>query len=80
MNLQRYRNLSGKSNVYAFEVLTDAVIVQFNDKTVYTYQLQKVGTSNLMEMKRLALAGVGLNSLINRTPAIRKGHSGKSIF
>lgn len=75
MTMERYKNLSGQSNVLAYEFLNDGIIVQFNDRTQYIYHVLKVGAGNMSEMKRLAVAGKGLNSFINRTPEIRKGYS-----
>jgi hypothetical protein len=78
MAMQRYKNLGGQSNVHAFELLDDGIIVQFNDRSQYTYQSVKVGGGNLSEMKRLAALGQGLNSFINRNPVVRNGYSEKS--
>lgn len=78
--MQRYKNLGGQSNVLAFELLENGIIVQFNDHTQYTYQSVKVGGGNLSEMKRLAALGQGLNSFINRTPTVRHGYSQKCRF
>lgn len=78
--MQRYKNLSGRSNVYAFELLESGIIVQFNDHSQYTYQSKNIGTFNLTEMQRLATYGQGLNSFISRTPAVKNGYSHKSRF
>jgi hypothetical protein len=80
MTMQQYKNLSGKSNVHAFEHLENGIIVQFNDHSQYTYQSMKVGTANLTEMQRLAECGQGLNSFISRTPIVRNGYSQKCRF
>jgi hypothetical protein len=78
--MQRYKNLSGKSNIHAFELLENGIIVQFNDHSQYTYQSVKVVTTNLTEMQRLAVYGQGLNSFISRTPTVKHGYSHKCRF
>ena len=80
MAMQRYKNLTGQSNVDAFEILDNGIIVQFNGHSQYTYQSTKVGMNNMTEMKRLAVNGKGLNSFINRTASIRNGYSKKISF
>lgn len=78
--MQRYKNLTGQSNVNAFDLLDNGMIVQFNDHSQYTYQSSRVGMNNMTEMQRLAVCGQGLNSFINRTPTVRNGYSQKSRF
>jgi hypothetical protein len=77
MAMQRYKNRSGQSNVHAFELLDDAIIVQFKDYSQYTYRSIRVGARNLMEMKQLATGGQGLNSFINQNPTVRNGYTDK---
>ncbi len=77
MAMQRYKNCSGQSNVHAFELLDDAIIVQFKDYSQYTYRSIRVGARNLMEMKQLATGGQGLNSFINQNPTVRNGYTDK---
>jgi len=60
-----YRNLSGTSNVLAYEIAPDSVAIQFNPRDFYLYTTQSVGAVNLQEMKQLANKGIGLNSFIN---------------
>ena len=80
MAMQRYKNLTGQSNIYAFELLDSGITIQFNDHSKYTYQSSRVGFNNMTEIKRLAINGQGLNSFINRTPTVRNGYSQKSRF
>ena len=80
MAMQRYKNLTGQSNIYAFELLDSGITIQFNDHSQYTYQSSRVGFNNKTEIKRLAINGQGLNSFINRTPTVRNGYSQKSRF
>ncbi len=63
--MDRYRNLSGSSNVFAYEISDDRVTVQFNDGSTYLYSNAKTGIRNIEQMKRLAVQGRGLNSFIN---------------
>jgi hypothetical protein len=62
-----YKNLSGKSGVVAYENGVDYIIVQFKEgkETIYTYTYQSAGSSAIETMKRLAVAGTGLNSYVS---------------
>jgi hypothetical protein len=60
-----YKNLSGASNVVAYEIAADSITVQFRPHNFYLYTTQSVGLSNLEQMKQLANRGFGLNSFIN---------------
>lgn len=63
--MDRYRNLSGGSNVFAYEIGDDRITVKFNDGSTYLYTNAKTGNRNIEQMKRLAVQGRGLNSFIN---------------
>jgi hypothetical protein len=71
--MEYYSNLSGNSGVVRFEIGPDFIRVQFQHGDIYLYTYQTAGGANIEEMKRLALQGQGLNSFINRTPAVRNG-------
>ena len=73
--MQRYGNLGGDSGVAAFEIGDDSIKVQFSTGAVYLYTYQSAGSHNIEEMKRLALAGKGLNSFINRQ--VRKAYAAR---
>ncbi len=77
MAIDRYGNLSGKSNIHGYGLLDMGIVVQFNDQSHYTYHSEKVGANHISEMKRLAVAGAGLNSFINCTPVVKNGFSQK---
>lgn len=62
--MKRYKNLSGKSVVAAYEIAKDAVTVGFTTNAVYIYNNQSAGMSNISQMKTLALAGKGLGTFI----------------
>lgn len=64
--MERYRNLSGNSNVVAFEIGAGSITVQFGDGMNYLYTVRSTGAAQVAEMQRLARAGQGLNSYIGR--------------
>ena len=73
--MERYKNLGGDSGVVGYEIGDTFIEVQFSDESVYLYDYQSAGSDNIEEMKRLATAGRGLNSFINR--AVRKKYASK---
>ena len=75
--MQRYLNIDGDSNVYAYELGDDQIAVQFRDGTVYTYTYASAGRDNVEQMKSLAAAGTGLNSFIRSNPRVRMGYASK---
>lgn len=62
--MKKYKNLSGKSTVAAFEIAKDYMKIGFTSHEVYRYSNQSVGGDNLKQMKTLALAGKGLGTFI----------------
>ncbi len=70
--MESYRNLSGTSGIAAFELGSDFVRVRFLDNSVYLYSCRSAGRGNIDQMKRLAVAGRGLNTFINT--AVRKAY------
>jgi hypothetical protein len=60
-----YRNLGGNSNVSSYEIGPSLITVTFRDGAPYTYTYQSAGTGHVETMKKLAIAGRGLNSYIN---------------
>lgn len=64
---ERYKNLNGDSNVFAYEIGNNYISVIFNDtKKVYIYSYFKADPHHVETMKRLAIRGYGLNSYINK--------------
>lgn len=66
-----YKNLSEQSNVSRYQIGSDFIIVEFqtinNDGcNTYKYTYKSAGKNNIEEMKKLATAGKGLNSFINK--------------
>jgi len=68
--MQSYANLGGDSGVISSELGDDYVVVQFEDRgrwSIYRYTYSSAGRIAIEEMKRLALAGQGLNGYIKDT-------------
>lgn len=68
-----YKDIDGDSNVSAYDYGSDWIQVQFKDGSVYEYTSSSAGQGNIDTMKRLADAGEGLNSHIQRY--VRNGYS-----
>jgi glycine cleavage system aminomethyltransferase T len=64
--MERYKNLGGDSGVLAYEIGQKAITVPFKNGSAYLYTRQSASMANLAEMQRLAVAGHGLSSFINR--------------
>ena len=64
--MEKYKNLSRDSSVYAYKIGMNYIDVQFNDGSIYRYSYKSVGSSNVEQMKRYAQAGDGLGSFIQR--------------
>ncbi|WP_350282368.1 hypothetical protein [Nitrosomonas sp.] len=64
-----YRNLSGNSNVVAYETTDDSIHVVFKSGTYrhYLYNSARPGAAVVERMKQLAAQGRGLNSYISST-------------
>lgn len=75
MEMERYKNLGGNSNIMSYELSNSEITVQFGDGSIYLYTNQSTSTKNINEMHRLARAGYGLNSFIGRV--VRKGFARK---
>ena len=64
--MERYKNLSGRSGVVAFEASADAIAVKFIDGGVYVDTYAEPGKQHVEAMKALAFKGRGLATYINR--------------
>ena len=73
--MERYKNVGGDSGVTGYEIGSDYIRVQFSDGSVYLYTYASAGSNNIEQMKKLAIAGNGLNSFINRN--VRKSYERK---
>ena len=75
--MERYKNLGANSGIIAYEIDDQSITVEFQDGSVYLYTYDSAGAENIERMKKLAIAGEGLNSFINTTPSVRKGYKQK---
>lgn len=64
--MEKYKNLSRDSSVYAYEIGMNYIDVQFNDGSIYRYSYKSAGASNVEQMKHYAQVGDGLGSFIQR--------------
>ncbi|MEP9326466.1 hypothetical protein PPMP20_25510 [Paraburkholderia phymatum] len=64
--MKRYRDLSGRSGVVAYELSETWVSVKFSDGTLYRYDYAATGRKDVEEMKSLAIAGRGLSTYISQ--------------
>lgn len=72
--MPRYQNLGGDSGVASYEFDATSIEVTFATGGVYRYTYASAGAENIEQMKVLAENGQGLNSFINRNPAVKKGY------
>ena len=73
--MERYRDVDGDSGVIGYETGSDYIRVQFSDNSVYLYTYVSAGAANVEQMKKLAVAGDGLNAFINKN--VRKRYARK---
>ena len=73
--MDKYLNLSGKSDVAEYKIIKDSVTIRFADHSVYIYSNQSAGMGNVSKMKALAIAGKGLGTFINTT--VKEGFARK---
>jgi hypothetical protein len=64
--MEKYKDATGISGVFAFEIGKDHIKVQFKDGRAYLYNYTTPGRSMVEEMKRLAKKGEGLTTFINQ--------------
>ncbi|MBS1683571.1 MAG: hypothetical protein JSS76_02380 [Bacteroidetes bacterium] len=64
--MTRYPNLSGNSGVSAYESGDDYIALQFHDGHVYIYDYSYPGKKHVEQMKKLAKAGRGLTTYVNK--------------
>ena len=65
-HFRRYKNLGGKSTIVKYELEKDAVNLRFTDNSSYRFTNQSAGKENIAEMKKLALAGKGLGTFVEK--------------
>ena len=64
--MKRYKNLGGDAGIRSYEIATGAITVEFADGSTYLYTDASTGAENIAQMQRLAKAGKGLTTFINR--------------
>lgn len=73
--MPRYRDVDDDSGVYAYEIGDNYIDVEFKGGATYRYSCRSIGAANLQTMMRLAQAGEGLNSFIQRR--VKKGYEAR---
>lgn len=73
--MQQYKDINGDSGVAAYEIGPGSITVQFSKGGTYLYDYSKPGAAHVTEMQRLAQAGNGLNTYINKF--VRKDYAQK---
>ena len=63
--MQPYANNSGKSNVLAYYLGGDFIVVQFPHSSYYKYTYSNAGKAAIETMKRCAQNGSGLGTFIS---------------
>ncbi len=64
--MTKYKNLSGESGIMSYELGSDFIRIQFQDKEIYLYTENSTGAEHIAKMKELAEKGRGLNTYINQ--------------
>lgn len=62
-----YKNLSKKSGVAAYAIMTDGIKIRFINGDTYLYTYQSAGKAAIERMKKLAISGRHLSSYISQT-------------
>ncbi|HYG53199.1 MAG TPA: hypothetical protein VD905_20005 [Flavobacteriales bacterium] len=73
--MKKYKNTSCNSGILAYETGRDFILVQFTDGEKYRYSYKIPGKKHVDEMKKLAAAGKGLATYINKY--VRERFEGK---
>lgn len=64
--MEPYQNLSGNSGIKAYEILYQAIKIEFTDGSIYRYDYNIPGERQVKIMKALAKKGIGLTTFINQ--------------
>lgn len=73
--MEKYANFGGASGIRAYAFGVDSITILFRDGAMYLYNHRSTGPARIAHMKRLALAGQGLNTYINH--AVRKAYAAR---
>ena len=77
--MEKY-NGGENSGVFAYEILDDAVILQFtNDNFFYLYDYTKPGKVHVETMIELAKAGKGLTTYVNKNVRVNYKRKWKQL-
>lgn len=63
--MTKYKNLSGKSGVVAYEYTETSIIIEFQRGSTYEYNSIKPGIDSVRKLIKLADAGQGLSGYIS---------------
>ena len=74
--MQPYANNSGQSNVVAYYIGDDFIVVQFPHNSFYKYTYSSAGQAAIESMKRFAESGSGLGTYIS-TKATQPDYASK---
>jgi hypothetical protein len=66
MELEKYKDLSGRGGVTGYKIFHEGIIVQFQNRDIYLYDYIKPGKYYIDQMKTLAKNGKGLTTYINQ--------------
>lgn len=64
--MERYKNLSGKSGVRAYQIREHSIVIEFEGNRKYLYNYDRPGREHVEEMKILAVKGLGLTTYISK--------------
>lgn len=64
--MQRYEDKTGNSGIAAFEIADVSILIEFKDGGLFRYDNDSTGRAQVEKMKKLARAGSGLNTFINK--------------
>ena len=64
--MPRYKNLSGRSGVIAFETTSDSITLTFVNGDRYVYTAARPGRDAVDRMTELAKAGCGLSTYVSK--------------
>lgn len=73
---KQYSDHGRDSEVVAYQIITQGIVVRFRNRTEYTYTNASAGSEAIQEMHLLAVTGLGLNSYISQS---NPGFSSKRV-
>jgi hypothetical protein len=64
--MERYRDSSGKSAIYGYELLPEGIQIHYKDGTSCLFTNSGSGAQHISRMRQLAIVGYGLSSYIKK--------------